>query len=452
MGRKRNSAACIIASLTWALPTAAGQELPEWLTVKGSLQARFESIDNRLKRGEAGSNQGFFTRALLEITVRDTFLEATAEMMDARVFGEPSDATTTTGQVNTAELLQGFLAGTFTNAFEPGDTLRVQLGRHTMNIGSRRLVARNVYRNTINAFTGVNAQWESAAGAWGRAFYTLPIQRLPGNGDPGVLRDGDVEFDEERTSVRFWGFAAGKPDLALSSDVEAYVFGLHEGDANGLATADRHITTIGTRWRQAPARGALHWEFESAFQFGETNGSASSAARLDHDAHLHHGTIGLTLDAVTKPRIEALFDLASGDVNPNDDENNRFDSLFGIPRQDFGPTGLFRAIARANLVSPGLRFTIDPAPRWNLMVTHRFNYLASDRDAWTTGYRDPSGASGSHIGNMSEMRLRYDAIPGSFKIEVGAAYHAAGTFAESAPGAASPGDAAYGYVQTTWSF
>ncbi len=44
----------------------------------------------------------------------------------------------------------------------------------------------------------------------------------------------------------------------------------------------------------------------------------------------------------------------------------------------------------------------------NLMLATRFNYLASDRDAWTNGLVDPTGNTGSHLGDMTEMRLRYD--------------------------------------------
>lgn len=438
-------------TLCSAATSAGQQDPPPRFEVSGSVQTRIESLDERMRVGESGSNQGLFNRVLVALTARDRFTELTAEVMDARVVGEPDDATTTTGQVNTFELLQGYFAARFTDAFTSDDALRVQLGRHTMDVGSRRLVARNVFRNTINAFTGLNAQWSTESGAYGRAFFTLPVQREPGNGDVDALRDGEVEFDRERTEVRFAGGVLGASDVLFGGDLQGYAFELQEHDSEGFATRERHLTTIGARWFHPPARGVLNFEFESAFQFGSSKRSPTSDTQ-DHDAYLHHATLGYTFDRESRPRLEAVFDIASGDVDPNDDENNRFDSLYGIPRQDFGPTGLFRAIARANLVSPGVRFWISPAPRWNVMLVQRFNYLASDRDSWTNGYVDPTGMSGSHIGNLTEFRVRYEVPDTTLRVEVGAAYHAAGTFAETAPGAMSPNDALYGYVQTTVTF
>ena len=103
--------------------------------------------------------------------------------------------------------------------------------------------------------------------------------------------------------------------------------------------------------------------------------------------------------------------MTSGDRDPTDGNNERFDALYGAPRGDLGPTGLFRAIARVNLVSPGLRFVMRPVPEVEVLLMQRFNYLASDRDAWSTGYQDPDRPLGNHIGNLSELRVRYDIVP-----------------------------------------
>ena len=244
----------VLATVAISAPAAARQSAPDpapsiveggvpWLadraldTPRGSRSAgrsRRASSPCRIACAAArrgGSNQGFFNRVLTEFTLRDRFLELNAELIDARIFGEPDDATPTTGQVDTADLLQGYVAGTFTDAFESADELRVLAGRHTIDLGSRRLIARNIYRNTINAFTGVNALWSGSDGMEVGAFATLPVYRRPENGEFERLDDGDPEFDVEEPSVRFWGLHAHRPDTFLGGALEAYYLGLFEADA-----------------------------------------------------------------------------------------------------------------------------------------------------------------------------------------------------------------------------
>lgn len=378
------------------------------------------------------------------MTVRDEFLSATAEIQDSRVYSGVSDTRLSGGDVNALEFLQAYVAGEFTNAFTPGDQLRVQLGRHTMDIASRRLVARNRYRNTINAFTGVNAQWGDPEGTRVRAFYTFPVQRLPGG--QAAREDNEIEADEERTNVRFWGASAFVPAVFDDTSAEFYLFGLDESDARDLNTADRDYTTLGMHWRRPATPGIVYWELETAYQFGDRGA-------LDHEALMQHVTLGYAFEDSMKSRAELLFDYASGDSDPNDGDSGRFDRLFGARRFEFGPTGIFGPFSLANLVSPGVRYSSRPADRWQLMLTHRLHYLAEDRDAWVnSGLADPTGNTDDFIGSLSEFRVRYDIEPRSMRLEFGAAYLAAGDFVDDVPGATTQGDTLYGYVQTIFTF
>lgn len=426
----------------WRASEALG--LPEWFRIGGTFRTRYESFDEQFRAIggfiDPGEVRGFQTRTLLEMTVRDRFLSATAELQDSRIYSGVTNAPLNAGIVNTVEFLQAYLAGEFTDAFEANDSLRVQFGRHTMDVGGRRLVARNRFRNTINAFTGLNAQWKSEDGVEARAFFTYPVNRLPGTGGLNA-NDETVRTDEERSTRRFWGGHVKLPDVAAETNAELYLFGLDESVGRL-----RDINTLGTRWAKPRQAGEAYWELESAYQFGETNG-------LDVNAWFAHATLGYALDDGRKSRAEILFDYVTGDNDPADDTSERFDTLFGARRFEFGPTGFFGAFARQNLISPGLRYVTKPAPRWEVMLTHRFHYLESDRDAWTTsGLQDATGAAGNHIGNLSEFRVRYDLVPKSFRIEFGAAYLAAGDFIDDAPNATTQGDTLYGYVQTNFTF
>lgn len=63
----------------------------------------------------------------------------------------------TTGEVNALELVQAYVGYEVPGAFGADTKLGLQTGRFTLNLGSRRLVAADDYRNTTNGYTGLRA-------------------------------------------------------------------------------------------------------------------------------------------------------------------------------------------------------------------------------------------------------------------------------------------------------
>jgi hypothetical protein len=152
----------------------------------------------------------------------------------------------------------------------------------------------------------------------------------------------------------------------------------------------------------------MDFEVEAAYQYGRSLGSSlgEESRSLDHRAHFEHIEIGYSFAGLWMPRLAAQLDYASGDRNPGDDQNNRFDSLYGSRGFDFGPTGIYGAFARSNLISPGYRVSVNPAPDVELMVAHRYFRLASKTDAWTSGgWQDLNGESGNDLGHQVEARV-----------------------------------------------
>ena len=88
-----------------------------------------------------------------------------------------------------------------------------------------------------------------------------------------------------------------------------------------------------------------------------------------------------------------------------------------------------------------------------MFIAHRAYWLASKKDAWVVArVQDPSGDSGSYLGQQLEGRLRWDVIPSNIRWEVGAAYYFKSGFAEDAPNANDQGDANFVYSQLTFTF
>ncbi len=435
----------------WRLQKALG--LPEWLRVSGMQRTRFEALDGQFRAagGLDGSDHVWAVRTTLRADVNLGGFIATGEVWDARQYESDDGSVVDTTIVNALEMVQLFAGYEGRSVFRADDKASVIFGRHTMDLGGRRLVARNDFRNTTNTFLGVNARWETASKSSLQAFFTLPTRRLPTDFDE--LLDNDVELDEENRHVKFWGLYATFADVFEKVNGELYYLGLDEQDAHALATANRALTTVGGRLVKRPATERVDYELEASYQFGESRTNTTSNTELDHEAEFVHLEGGYTFDAAWRPRAVLQFDYASGDDSPNDNENNRFDTLFGARRFEFGPTGILGAIARSNVMTPGLRAILSPRKDVEVMLAHRPVYLASDTDTYTPGgVRDATGSSGDHVGDFSECRVRWNVFPGNWMLEFGAAYMANGGFLESAPNASGNGDTSYVYVQSLFSF
>jgi hypothetical protein len=446
-------AAEVKANGPWRLSEAAS--LPDWLDLSGTQRTRYETLDGQFRVGRQGGDQMLALRTTLRLEMKTGPFSVVGEMVDSRqeLSDAGSPAAVLITSVNAVELLQGYAAMRFDGLLFDDSRSEVRLGRQTMDVGSRRLVARNDFRNTINAFTGIHWNWQAKDGPTVRSFYVLPV--VPRPLDPASLLDNDIEFDEESFDLQFWGLHAQWPKLLWGATGEVYVFGLHEKDSADLPTRNRQLYTPGLRLFRKPAKGAWDFDAESVLQFGTMRNSfaATDTHYLDHFAFFGHGEVGYTFNEAWSPRVAVLYDYASGDDSPTDGDSNRFDTLYGARRFEHGPTGIYGAFARSNIQSPGLRLSAMPRPALELMTTYRPYWLASDTDAWTTsGLRDPAGNSGSFIGHQVEARVRWDVLPGNLRLEVGGAYLFAGEFVKDAPNATGQGDTAYAYASLEITF
>src|SRR3546814_15563330 len=77
------------------------------------------------------------------------------------------------------ELTQAYVGADLDDELGNGTDTKIDIGRFTMDLGSRRLVGQNNFRNTTNAFAGGRLQFNGRDKEALTLFYTLPLQRLP---------------------------------------------------------------------------------------------------------------------------------------------------------------------------------------------------------------------------------------------------------------------------------
>lgn len=436
----------------WRLNQAVG--MPEWLKVSGEQRSRYETLHDQFRfrnanatppvRGYGADEDVFALRTSVTLEANGEQFGGAIEVLDARQYGIDDSSFADTTMVNTADVLQAYLDVHLGELW--GGKHRVRVGREAVDLGNRRLMARNAFRNTINSFSAIDWAWTTKDQSL-RAFWGLPVDRRPG--DFASIQDNDWELDDQDLDLQFWGVYYDRK-LDDRTNLEFYVFGL---DERGTTTRRRELYTPGLRINRSRKKASFSYELELTAQFGEskTNTTATSPT-LQHLAGFATGAIGYTFDMAWSPTVIGSYAWASGDQDPNDNENERYDTLFGARRFEYGPTGIWGAVARANLNSPEVRLMLQPSKTVDLMFAWRGVWLASERDAWTgSGLRDRSGRSGREVGHQFEARVRWDIFPRNFNLEIGAAYLAEGSFQDRA--SADQGrDATYGYVQTTLTF
>lgn len=426
--------------------------LPEWLSVSLEQRTRYETMDGTFRANSQGGDQQIPLQNDLWMEARFGHFRAGGEFLDARQFGADQGSGINNTHVDEADFIQGYLAWADQNVAYSGLGAEVIAGRQTLNFGSRRLVARNVFRNTINSFDGVRLRVLDYDRWQFNAFVTMPVGRYPN--DSTQLLDHFHSFDEPEYQTWFSGGFLEVYDLPWKMNAELYLYHLDEGDRKRNPTRNRRFFTPGMRFYIKPTKASFDFQSETIGQFGTVRATtaANDGRDLDHSAWFQHLDVGYTFDMPWTPRLALEYDYASGDHDPNDGKDQRFDTLFGARRFDFGPTGIYGAFARSNINTPGYRIGINPRSDVQAFLAHRFFWLAEDKDAWTSAnLRDKTGKTGNYIGQQLELSARWD-VNSNLNLETGWAHLFKGTFAKNAPSAPEAKDVDYFYVQSLFRF
>lgn len=378
--------------IDWHRYEKAFLHLPDWIDLGLENRTRFESYDHPWRTYQRVGNGRTDAQIAMRSRVRFGLggngpLRVLFEGQDSRSFldGDPGDVRDLT-TVNEFHVLQLFGSLTLNNVLRTGLRTDFHFGRMTMDFGRRRLIARNDFRNTTNAFDGVH--WQIAHQLWRfRAFLVEP-----------VIREFTTVNRQSATSL-FWGTYFESRHFPWFQG-DAYYLGLNDNRQPDVAN-HRTYSTFGGRLYKDPKPGEFDYEVETAWQTG-------TRRLTDHFAHFQHLDLGYTFNLPWTPRIVFHYDYASGDRDPDDTRSGRFDTLFGARRFELMPTGVWGPFFRTNLNSPGWRVIVTPRPNVIVQVKHRVWYLAQSKDFFgSSGLRDITGQAGTSLGHDVELRAQW---------------------------------------------
>ncbi len=412
------------------------------LKLSASMRIRQESLDGQYRPGFDDKDDLLALRSSAMAEWTHGAWKLVGEISDSRGYDTDAGSALTNNDVNAFEPVQAYVSRDFAEPFGKGSAITVQAGRMLVNLGSRRLVASDDFRNTPQGSTGIRTDLRLASKTQWTVFYLMPQQRRPD--DFASLRDNEVALDHEGQDLRFWGTMASKPGLLPGGAMGEFTYvRLQEGDNGARVTRNRNLHTLSLRAIRDSKAGQGDYELEGIVQTGDIRAStAANAAKLDVNAWFMHADAGYTFAVQGKPRLSAEFDYASGD-GPGADYQ-RFDTLFGMRRADLAPSGIYTAIGRTNLQTIGLRLEATPTARLDVMGTWRLLWAADRHDSFsTTGIRDASGASGSFAGQQLDGRVRYWIVPQRLRAEVNGVWLMRAGLLRNAPNSSPHGDTHY---------
>ncbi len=414
-----------------AMPSAASESTPQprtdWLDISFSTRVRYETVDHRFKLGEDPSDQQLPLRTRIgvgikEITYPFRFL---LEFEDSRVYLNDSQSTVNVTMRDEHDVLQAYIALDFNRKAGDGPRHTLYAGRQSFDLGSRRLFARNRYRNTTNHYDGLRFT-TAVAKKWSLDTFFL-----------GPLQMEMNALDRPAKGTYIWGgYFALSPKFADTWDIYYFGFWRNPPDSNAVK---RRYSTLGIRLFRENRPLKLGYEVESAWQFGKVG-------NLHHFAHFQHLQLGYTFNVPWQPSVTGMYDYASGDCDPSDDKSGTFDYLYGARRWEYGPTGILNWMYRSNINSPAIFVGLKPTKKLEFLPMLRWLWLAQARAPWVgSGLVDASGVSGTSIGKTLDLRFRYN-IVSYFRPEFGYVRFFKGTYAARVPGSPTALDSNYFYV------
>ncbi|MFZ5628156.1 MAG: alginate export family protein [Spirochaetota bacterium] len=380
----------------------------------------------------------FRTRGFLKLEF-DWFRVMT-EVQDSR--RTPIATSADTRDFNYVEPIQAYAEFHFKNLFGYNRPLAIRGGRYSLELGDRRLVALNEWRNTTNTFQG----------GW------ILIGKRENNWDLNLLGAQPLvreieKLDQPIGQQWFYGGILSIRQWSEWVTLQPFYFGLNQDGQAAIAdwypTSDagarffRNIHTIGGRGYAVVGKTGFDYDFSYIRQFGVDQLNNAGVER-NQDAFAATAEVGYTFKHPWKPRLAGLYAYASGDVNRADNTQNRFERLYGFAR----PWSANDYFQYENIETPKVIFEFEPIEKLKIDTSYIWYWVASPTDRWNNAniLNNATAAGNANtdakLGEEYNIRIRYP-FP-HLKVNIGYAYFKAGAYTEKFK---RPGDSHFAYLE-----
>ena len=374
----------------------------DWLDAGLDFRERYELRENDIRRPFLATDHNFLhrTRAYLGVRQIADPLRFALEFEDSRrsntVYARD------TRDVNEFELIQGYGELYFDDALghDPlgnARPIRLRVGRMAWESLDRRMIGNNQWRNTTNNFEGLRLNLGQESNDWEIDLW----------GVQPIVRDTD-KFDSPNDDVWFFGGIVNWRRWSQWLTLQPYYLGLRQRARGALL--EREVHAPGVRGYGVVPDTAIDYDLSGTYQFGHEGSRAKSAYALTIE-------FGYTFAHAWKPRASVFYGYASGDRDPTDQRDQRFERFFGFAR----PWSADDNIVFENVKTPKIKLEFEPRKGLAIDGGYSWYWLASKRDRFNNLLngingdnrfnRDRGGQSGDLLGQAVDVRVRYRLTP-----------------------------------------
>jgi len=150
----------------------------DW-NITASVRVRYETLDGGARAGFEPDSDLIAIKSTLAIEYKSGALWIGAQLDDSRIYRGSADGSVTANDVNTFEPVQAYVGLDLGDALGKGSKTSLLGGRFMTNLGSRRFLSSDEYRNATSAYTGLRVDFKAAEGTAATLFYLLPQLHLP---------------------------------------------------------------------------------------------------------------------------------------------------------------------------------------------------------------------------------------------------------------------------------
>lgn len=368
------------------------------------------------------------------------------------------------------------------------DVINLRIGRQVLAYGDERLVGGFEWNNIARTFDALKVVYNAAASKTTIDAFAAHVVTV---GDRNQTEESASVLDRSDPHDLFSGLYVQNSGFIKNQKTDVYLLYRDKDQngpfyrpntlttgASGVAPYDipEKIWTAGFRAQSistAPLYG-FDYIVEAAYQRGKSRPGLTNAIVVvpnwyDHRAYALHAELGRNWERCKYlPRLSVEYNVASGDKNPNDTNNDAFLNLFPTNHKFYG---YMDTLGWKNMrqVGTSLRFKplvdLDSSLKKSIL---RFDYhwdaLQNTQDLWyranaITAVATP--ATGIRAGLPSDLGREFDATwtwspSPPYEILLGYSYYWTGGYLPAARAAGTTlgraDNASFGYVQFTVKF